>query len=196
MKNNFIPPFMMQPKEESIVDVIGPEMAQQRSGNLLMDEIQIFGGLYQQKMLEKIDRDEIMKTGRRAAKLFILSTIVGGALNRAVTIMKFGKRDFLNLRFIFRAFFRLGIFALSYNFVFYNPMMAHLLNLRDRLNIKYIPRMKSYQMEMDPLIMNPLLLNEPGMTPDEKEYMKVFYENMRSQASMMKAQMKMMEGKR
>ena len=55
--------------------------------------------------------------------------------------------------------------------------------------------MRHYQMEMDPLIMNPLLLNEPGMTDDEKEYMKVFYDNMKSQAAMMKAQMKMMEEK-
>ncbi len=50
-------------------------------------------------------------------------------------------------------------------------------------------------MEMDPLIMNPKLLNEPGMSDEEREYMKVFYENMRGQAAMMKAQQRMMDDK-
>jgi len=191
----FIPSFFPQPKTDSIVDVIGPEMAQNISGNLLMDEIQIFGGLYQQKMLEKVDRNEVMNTGRRGAKLFILSTVVGGAVNRLLTQTKIRGYDFLNLRLVFRIIFRLGIFALSFSTIFYSPMMTHILSLRDNLNAKYIPRMRMYQYEMDPLIMNPNLLNEPGMNDEEREYMKVFYENMRSQAAMMKAQMKMMDDK-
>ena len=86
-----------QQDDMSIVNVIGPEMAAARSGNILMDEMQVYGGLYQQKMLEKVDRNEIMNAGRRAAKLFIISTIVGGAANRLVTKAKFGKFDFLNM---------------------------------------------------------------------------------------------------
>ena len=72
-------------------------------------------------------------------------------------------------------------------------MMDHLTHMRDNFNAKYIPRMRKYTAEMDPLIMNPRLLNEPGMTDEEREYMRVFYENKRSQAAMMKAQMRMME---
>jgi hypothetical protein len=192
-QQSFLPPFMLNPQSQSICDVVAPEMAQNLSGNLLMDEAQIFGGLYQQKMLEKIDRDDIMNSGRRGVKLFLLSAIVGSASNRLLTVARFGKFDFLNLRLIFRLVFRFGIFAVSFHQIFYNPMMNHVLKLRDYLNTKYIPRMRMYTQEMDPLIMNPLLLNEPGMTPDEKEYMKVFYENMKSQAAMMKAQMRMME---
>jgi hypothetical protein len=192
-QQSFLPTFMTSPQSQSICDVIAPEMAQNLSGNLMMDEAQIFGGLYQQKMLEKIDRDDIMNTGRRGVKLFLLSAIVGSAMNRLVTVARFGKFDFLNMRLIFRLPIRLAIFAVSIHQIFFNPMMNHVFKLRDYLNIKYIPRMRLYTQEMDPLIMNPSLLNEPGMTPDEKEYMKVFYENMKSQAAMMKAQMKMME---
>lgn len=181
--------------ELSIVDVVGPEMAAARSGNLLMDEVQIYGGLYQQKMLEKVDRDEIKNIFRRGAKLFLLGMIVGGVGNRFVTKLKIRKFDFLNINIIFRIFVRFSIFTVSFSSIFFLPMLEHLLNARNKLNQKYIPRMRLYQMEMDPLIMNPLLLNEPGMTDDEKEYMKVFYENMKSQAAMMKAQMKMMEEK-
>jgi hypothetical protein len=181
--------------EVSIVDVVGPEMAAARSGNLLMDEVQIYGGLYQQKMLEKVDRDEIKNIFRRGAKLLILSLVVGGVTNRFITKLKIRKFDFLNMNIIFRIFVRFSIFSISLSTIFFLPMLEHLLNVRNKLNYKYIPRMRHYQMEMDPLIMNPLLLNEPGMTDDEKEYMKVFYDNMKSQAAMMKAQMKMMEEK-
>lgn len=180
-------------EDNSIVYAIGPEMAQARSGNMLMDELQIFGSLYQQKMLEKMDRDEIMNAGRRATKLFIISFIVGGAANRLLTQFKPKGRDFLNMRLVPRLFIRFSIFGLSLTFIFLNQMANHMFKLRDYLNAKYTPRMRHYTREMDPLIMNPQLLNEPGMSPDEKEYMKVFYENMRSQGAMMKAQMKMME---
>ena len=188
-------PVSIDNDELSIVDVVGPEMAAARSGNLLMDEVQIFGGLYQQKMLEKVDRDEIINIFRRGTKLLILSLIVGGVSNRFITKLKIRKFDFLNMNIIFRLFVRLSIFSVSLSTLFFLPMLEHLLNVRNKLNAKYIPRMRLYQSEMDPLIMNPILLNEPGMTEDERDYMKVFYDNMKSQASMMMAQMKMMEEK-
>jgi len=188
-------PLSVENDELSIVDVVGPEMAAARSGNLLMDEVQIYGGLYQQKMLEKVDRDEIKNIFRRGTKLLILSLLVGGVSNRLVTKLKIKKFDFLNVNIIFRIFVRLSIFSVSLSTIFFLPMLEHLLNVRNKLNYKYIPRMRLYQSEMDPLIMNPILLNEPGMTEDEREYMKVFYDNMKSQSAMMKAQMKMMEEK-
>jgi hypothetical protein len=188
-------PVSLDNDELSIVDVVGPEMAAARSGNLLMDEVQIFGGLYQQKMIEKVDRDEIINIFRRGTKLMILSLIVGGVSNRFVTKLKIKKFDFLNMNIFFRLFVRLSIFSVSLSTLFFLPMLEHLLNVRNKLNTKYIPRMRLYQSEMDPLIMNPMLLSEPGMTDDEREYMKVFYDNMKSQAAMMKAQMKMMEEK-
>jgi hypothetical protein len=188
-------PVSIDNDELSIVDVVGPEMAAAKSGNLLMDEVQIFGGLYQQKMLEKVDRDEIKNIFRRGAKLLLLSFAVGGVANRMVTKLKIRKFDFLNLNIIFRIVLRLSIFSVSLSSIFFLPMLEHLLNVRNKLNAKYIPKMRLYQSEMDPLIMNPYLLSEPGMTEEEREYMKVFYDNMKSQASMMKAQMKMMEEK-
>ena len=188
-------PLSIENDELSIVDVVGPEMAAARSGNLLMDEVQIYGGLYQQKMLEKVDRDEIKNIFRRGTKLLILSLIVGGVSNRLVTKLKIRKFDFLNVNILLRIFVRLSIFSVSLSTIFFLPMLEHLLNVRNKLNYKYIPRMRLYQSEMDPLIMNPILLNEPGMTEDEREYMKVFYDNMKSQSAMMKAQMKMMEEK-
>ncbi len=192
---SFFPPFFMPPKQESIVDVIGPEMSQMKTGNPMMDEIQIYGGLYQQKMLEKSDRNEVMNVGRRGLKLFLLSLVVGGAVNRMFTKVKIGKYDFLNMRLVFRLIIRLGIFGISFGMICLSPVLNHLMKIRDDLNMKYVPRMIRYQKEMDPLVMNPSLLNEPGMTDEEREYMRVFYENMRSQAAMMKAQSKMMEEK-
>ena len=194
-KSLFQLPVSVENDELSIVDYVGPEMAAARSGNLLMDEVQIFGGLYQQKMLEKVDRDEIKNIFRRGSKLLILSFIFGGVGNRMVTKLKIKKFDFLNINILLRIFVRLTIFGASLTTVFLFPMLEHLLNVRNKLNAKYIPRMGMYQREMDPLIMNPNLLNEPGMTDEEREYMKVFYDNMKSQAAMMKAQMKMMEEK-
>jgi hypothetical protein len=188
-------PVSVENDELSIVDVVGPEMAAARSGNLLMDEVQIYGGLYQQKMLEKVDRDEIKNIFRRGTKLLILSLLVGGVSNRLVTKLKIRKFDFMNVNILLRIFVRLSIFSVSLSTIFFLPMLEHLLNVRNKLNYKYIPRMRLYQSEMDPLIMNPILLNEPGMTEDEREYMKVFYDNMKSQSAMMKAQMKMMEEK-
>merc|ERR1711976_1067961 len=149
-------------------------------------------------MLEKIDRDEVMNMGRTGAKLTIVSLIVSGVLNRGLTLCKFGNRDFLNLHWIMRVPIRLSIFALSFVFITYMPMFNHYLKLRQYFNKKYTARLIKYNREMDPLIMNPQMINEPGMTDEEREYMRVFYENMKSQGAMMKAQMKMMEqsGKR
>lgn len=182
--------------DNSIVFAVGPEMQQGRSGNLLMDEVQIYGGLYQQKMLEKVDRDEIMNAGRRSVKLFFLGLVVGGVANRLLTQFKIGGRDFLNLRLPFRLFIRFSIFGGCLYSVFLLPMVGHMTKLREYLNSRYTPRMHKYSMEMDPLIMNPNLLNEPGMSDDEKEYMRVFYDNMKAQGAMMRAQMRMSEGQK
>ncbi len=99
------------------------------------------------------------------------------------------------MMFVPRILIRFGLFGVSTYFLFLNPMIFHMIKLRDYFNEKYTGRMRLYNREMDPLILNPFMLNEPGMSEDEKDYMKVFYENMKSQAAMMKAQMKMMEEK-
>lgn len=179
---------------DSILAVI-PQGMIPGSGNLLIDELQVWGGFYQQKFLEKTDRDEIKLLGRRAAKLSILAIVMGGVANRLLTMVKVGKFDFLNMRLVFRLPIRFLIFGLSFTIVVFGPIFDHMYRLREKLTTKYKPRFRRFSVLNDPLIMNPFMLNEPGMTEEEKEYMKVFYDNMKVQMEQMKAQMKMMEEK-
>jgi hypothetical protein len=161
-----------------------------------MDELNTFGSLYTQKFLEKMDRDEIKNTGRRAAKLFLLSMTIGAVSNRILTKFKFRNRDFLNLRLAPRLLIRFGIFASCFTFFFYSPMLTHMMKLRQYLNEKYTPRMRLFATEMNPLILNPSMLNEPGMSQEEKEYMKLFLDKMNDQALQARAQRKMEEAER
>jgi hypothetical protein len=192
MNPNDLFPSILRNKENSISDVVGPEMMPSSYGYKSIDDITVFLGLYQQKMLEKVDRNEILNVGRRFVKLFLLSIVVGSAGNRILTKSKFGKFDFLNFNIFLKFFVRLSIFSISIYFFCFNPVLDYAEMVLKNLNMKYTPRMIDFKNNTDPLIMNPYLLNEPGMSEEEKEYMQVFYKNMKSQAEMMKAQ-KMME---
>lgn len=179
--------------KNSIINVVDPEMMRMGSGNPLMDELQIFGSLYQQKLLEKIDRDDITNAGRRAFKLLIISLAIGGSLNRLLTKKRIFGRDFLNLNLLIRLPIRFIILMIPFYPCFYSPMMVHMFKLREYLNEKYTPRMRRFTLEMDPFIMNPNMVNEPGMTEEDKEYIGAFVDRMRSEGESRKLQLKMME---
>ncbi len=61
-----------------------------------MDEIQILGSLFQQKMLEKSNRNEVIIVRRIGLKLFILSLVVGGGANHMLNQIKYKEFDFMN----------------------------------------------------------------------------------------------------
>lgn len=170
----------------SIIDVVDPEMLQGASGNLFMDEIQLYGSLYQQKFLEKRDRDEILNLGRYAVKRFMLAFFVGALANRMITKLKYGRYDFLNLRLFFRFSVRLAIFAGSMYYLCGLPTYDKIFKLREYFNRKYVPKFIRFQSTGDALEMNPDLLNEPGMTDEEKDYMRGFYERQKMQGDMAK----------
>jgi hypothetical protein len=52
------------------------------------------------------------------------------------------------------------------------------------MNNKYMIRFKEYNEKCDPLIMNPLILNEPNMSNEEKEIRKLEVDKIRSQQLM------------
>ncbi len=189
--NKIFPSYLIE-KETCISEVVGPEMMPGSYGYKFIDDITVYLGLYQQKMLEKPDRNEIVNVGRRFAKLFLISMVVGSASNRILTKIKYRKFDFLNFNLFLRFIVRISIFTASMYFICLNPLLTYGEMVLNNLNKKYVARMKEFKNNPDPLLMNPNLLNEPGMSDEEKDYMQVFYKNMKSQAEMMKAQ-KMME---
>ena len=48
-----------------------------------------------------------------------------------------------------------------------------------KLSKKYLPRYKMLKRICDPLVMNPRMLNEEGMSYEEREYMYYTYEKMK-----------------
>lgn len=168
-------PLSQQSKPLSIAELAGgPELKELEERDFFMPEIQIFYELYRQKILEKDDRKRIDDFKKNSIKGFLLVNAFAGGLNRLLTILKYGRLDFMNLHFLPRLLIRLSIFSLlNANLIAYHT--HNLIKIRQILNEKYIPRYQEYlRTGGHPMvILNKNYLNDPDITQEEKDmYMK------------------------
>lgn len=164
-------PFTEQKEPVSIVELMGGQEAQGLTEqDYFMAELQLFSELKSQKILEKEDRQKIENLKKRALRDFLLSNAIAGGLNRLLTKIKYGKVDFMNMHSIFRLFFRVGIFVIL-NGQFFGTQIMNLVDLREYLNQKYIPRYKEYMRTGGhPMtVLNKNYLNDPDITQEEKD---------------------------
>jgi hypothetical protein len=138
-------------------------------GNDLLDSLTTWYFFYSMKMLEKKDRQQIERTGKKAIKLVALSLLAGGFANRFLTYLKIKDFEFINLRLIFRLPIRLTLYGLIFQFFALNPILSDVENLYYNLHDKYYPRFELLKTTSEPLSMNAKMLNEEGMTEDEKD---------------------------
>jgi hypothetical protein len=131
---------------------------------------------YSQRMLEKKDRQQIQKTMNKATKLVFLSFLAGAFANRFLTYLKIGNFEFINLRLIFRLPIRFAVFGLLFNVCALGPVLRDVENLYYNLHDKYYPRYEVLRNSCEPLAMNPKMLNEEGMSEDEKDEMVILYQ--------------------
>jgi len=191
MSNNLTPSSELY--EDSIINFVPTAFLQQLSGNILMDELQIWKGLLDQYLIEYNDRKQVSELMRRSIKLFILSFSIGCVGNRGLSLLKFKSFEFFRLYFLIRFPIRLSIFLLSFYIFLVNPMLNNIFQLRSYMNNKYMIRYRDYNEKCDPLIMNPYILNEPNMSNEEKEIRKLEMDKIRSQQLMIVLQSREME---
>lgn len=164
-------PFTKAQEPVSIVELMGGAEAQGLSEqDYFMAELQLFSELKNQKILEKEDRQKIENFKKSSIKGLLIANTLGGVLNRLLTKIKYGKLDFMNLHFILRLVIRLGIFGLlNANVVSYQIM--NLVDMREYLNQKYIPRYKDYMRTGGhPMaVLNKRYLEDPDVTQEEKD---------------------------
>jgi hypothetical protein len=144
------------------------------------------------KMLEKKDRQQIERTSKKAVKLVCLSFVAGGVANRFLTYSKIKNFEFINLRLIFRLPIRLAVFGLIFNLFALGPIVSDVENLYYNLHDKYYSRYELLKSTCEPLAMNPKMINEEGMTEDDKDEAVLNYQ--RTKESMMMAKHMKMAG--
>jgi hypothetical protein len=173
------------PQFNSIVELMSPEeMGMGGSGgiqdsNILMNEFMVFKDMYSKKFMEYDDRKEIKGLAKYSIKSLFAGIVIAGVLNRGLTMIKFKKFDFMNLRFVFRFIIRSSIFT-SFIFYFYTQSILALLDFRNKLNKKYIPRYIQFMNTGDPMMLNPKILEEPNTSQEEKESTLQFIKQMKS----------------
>lgn len=164
-------PFLSQTQPQSIIQLVGgPESQGLGEKEIFMAELQLFSEFHKQKILEKEDRHRIDQFKKSSIKGLLLANGLGGVLNRLLTLLKYGRLDFMNLYLIPRLIIRFGIFGiLNANLI--SLQIINLGNLQDDLNKKYIPRYKEYMMTGGhPMaVLNKNYLNDPDITQDEKD---------------------------
>ncbi len=163
-------------------------MLAQFSGNPLMDEMFLWKGFKDQNLLEPNDKKEINHFMKKSFKLLIVTVAAGGVLNRGLSKIKIGSFEFFKLHFLLRFPIRLTVFGLSFYFIGFNPLMNNLMKLHYYLNMKYCERYKQYNINCDPKTMNPLFLDDPSLSTEEKEIRRFEYDKIRSKQSMLMMQ--------
>mmetsp|Transcript_2677 Transcript_2677/g.2743 ORF Transcript_2677/g.2743 Transcript_2677/m.2743 type:complete len:217 (+) Transcript_2677:27-677(+) len=174
----------------SILDHIPNLMKTQLTGNILMDEMAVWGMIHEQKLFESKDIKEMKSFIKRAVKLSLIAMVTGTVLNRRITKLKLRNKQFLDLSILVKFPIRLGIFAVTFYMIALNPLFKHFIRLHYYMNYKYSDRYRRFNEVGDPLIMNPLFLTDPSYTSEEAEVRKMLFERVRSQTMMM-----IMEGK-
>jgi hypothetical protein len=162
-------------------------------GSDFLDSLSTWYFFYTMKMLERQDRQQIERTGKKAVKLVALSFIAGGFANRFLTYLKVGNFEFINLRLIFRLPIRLAVFGTIFSLFTVGPILSDAENLYFKLHDKYYPRYELLKTTCEPLAMNAKMLNEDGMTEDEKDE-AVFNYQRTKETLMMAKHMKMTGG--
>jgi hypothetical protein len=155
-------------------------------GNELFESIATWYFFYTTNMLEKKDRQQIERTSKKAVKLICLSFIAGGFANRFLTYLKIRQYEFINLRLLFRLPIRLAVFGIIFNIFALAPIVHDVENLYYNLHDKYYPRYELLKSSCEPLAMNRNLLNEEGMTEEQKDEAVLNYQRTKEALMMAK----------
>lgn len=177
----------------SILEHVPNFMKAQLTGNPLMDELSIWYNFNQSNLIEKKDKSEIRNFIKSSVKLGIISMLIGGILNRGVTLIKIKNREFMNLHFIFRFLVRSSIFGACLLALTFQPMFYNFIKLHYYMNVKYAGRYKRYNENCDPLEMNPFFLADESLSKEEKEIQKLLYDKIRGRQTMMMMQAREMD---
>ncbi len=155
-------------------------------GNDLVNSAAIWYYFYSQRMLEREDRQQLKKLVNKAGKYTFLSLFAAGLVNRGLTYLKIGKREFINMKFILRFPIRAFIVFAFFNFGALIPSLSEVDKAYNKLYDKYIPRYETMKRACDPLIMNPRMLSEEDMSEEDREYMFIIYQKLKDQLIMEK----------
>lgn len=185
--------FINNAKIHSILNHVPVFLQTQLQGNPLMDELGIWQMLNEQNLIETKDKKEFKNVLKRGVKVLIFSTIVSAMLNMGLTRLKIRGRRFINLTMFLRLPVRFAIFGLNYYLFIVGFLFNHMIRLHFYMNYKYSDRFKLYNETGDPLVMNPLFLNDPTYKPEEAESKKILYEKVKQTQLMMNMQSKEFE---
>lgn len=182
----------------SILNYAPLMMHQSFTKNPIIDELSLWNKFKSQNLIETKDIKNLDYLQKKAVKLIIFSLLNTFLLNRALSSIKIYNKDFFNIRLIFRIIIRNSILIGSLYFIVYKPMKRNILEYRDYLNTKYIPRYELFNKSGEPLDMNPLYLNDPLNDDYKTNLNKILYERTKSEQMniiMATKQMELMEKK-
>ena len=185
---------MADPNEISILNYLPKVMLQeQQMPNPIMMEFGIWSYFLEQNLIEPQDKKEINKFKKNAIKYSLVSLFAGGLLNRGLSMIKIKGKDILKIPFLLRVPIRLGVFGFALYFITFNPMLSNLMRLHYYLNMKYSKRLQLFNSTCDPKVMNTLFLDDPALTPEQRDIKKFEYDKVRSRHAMIMEQNKAFE---
>ena len=185
---------------ESIIDnlpafmKIQMEQSEQQIEKSLMTELSMWQFFNQNGLIEEKDIREIKNFFKSASKLFAIGSLIGIGLNRFFTTIWWNKSNRLNkiygVNFFARLTCRLLIFT-SVNYVIcFNKSVDSFIRLHFYMNCKYSKRLKKFNDDGEPLLMNPTFYNDESYSNEDQQLKRMMYEKIRYQMKMM-----VMEGK-
>lgn len=185
---------------ESIIDnlpafmKIQMEQSDQQIEKNLMTELSMWQFFNQNGLIEEKDIGEVKNFFKSASKLFAVGTLIGIGLNRFFTTIWWNKSNPLNkiygVNFFARLTCRLLIFT-SVNYVIcFNKSVDNFIRLHFYMNCKYSRRLKKFNDDGEPLLMNPTFYSDESYSNEDQQLKRMMYEKIRYQMKMM-----VMEGK-
>jgi len=157
----------------------------QFQGNPLMDEVALWMEMNNNGLIEAKDIKECKRYIRNSTKYVLSSLILGFGFNR----LGITKTRAFHWRTVIRIPLRLFFIVLPLGLSYYFPIMNEFSRLHYYFNVKYAERLKKYNQEGEPLIMNPTFMED---IPDA-ESRKSIYEKTKSYQMMKMMQSKEME---
>lgn len=156
-------------------------MKRQMQGNPLIDELSIWSMLSTQGLIEQNDMKLLKQTLRNTFKYILFFSLLTGFSNRILTKkLIIRQKRFLDYNIFMRMFCRCSIIGV-FSYFLYNKVFDSFVRIHYYMNYKYSERYRKYNIEGEPLIMNPSFLNHPSYSSSEIEIRKALYDKTKSQ---------------
>ena len=188
---------------ESIIDnlpafmKIQMEQSDQPLERNLMTELSMWQFFHQNGLIEEKDIGEIKGLFKTVAKHFSVGCLIGIGLNRFFTGIWWNKSNPLNkiygVNFFTRLACRILIFTGVNYFICFSKAVDNFIKIHYYMNVKYSKRLKKFNDDGEPLIMNPTFYNDENLSNEDQQLKKMMYEKVRYQMKMMVLEGKEME---